>query len=155
MLPYLKAALQKAASYCAYQERCHKEVFQKLRDLKLTEDEAYEVIAELIQENYLNEERYACLFARSKFNQKKWGKIRIKRELEFKDISSRNILLAMKEIDPEKYYETLESLLNKKHILEHLKEKDLFKLKKKVCDYALRRGFESSLTFNVYSDLFE
>ena len=154
MLPHLKTALKKAANYCAYQERSHKEAYQKLRNLKLTDDEANEVISTLIQENYLNEERYACLFARSKFNQKQWGRIRIEKELKFKEVSPRNINRALQEIDDESYYKTLIVLLEKKHALEHTKEEG-FKLKKKVCDYVLRRGFESSLTFNAYSECFE
>lgn len=154
MLPHLKTALQKVARYCAYQERSHKEVYQKLRDLKLTDDEANEVISSLIQEDYLNEERYACLFARSKFNQKKWGRIRINNELKFKGVSPRNIKMALEEINNNDYIETLITLLKKKHTLEKERDSGL-KLKKKVCDYALRRGFESSLTFNTYNETFE
>lgn len=154
MLPHLKTALQKTARYCAYQERSHNEAYQKLRNLKLTDDEANEVISQLIQEDYLNEERYACLFARSKFNQKQWGRVRITNELKFKGVSPRNIQKALSELNESNYSETLVSILNKKYNLEKNKNEDL-KLKQKVCDYALRRGFESGLVFNTYDDQFE
>jgi len=89
----IKEAQAKLESYCAYQERCHKEVNQKLRDMKII-PEAIEVIKlHLLEHNFLNETRFAQAFVRGKFNHKKWGKIRIKRELNYRDISKYNIAL--------------------------------------------------------------
>ena len=154
MLPHLKTALQKTARYCAYQERSHKEVYNKLRTLKLTVDEANEVISTLIQDDYLSEERYACLYARSKFNQKKWGKVKIKQELKFKDVSPRNIKKALEEIDQDIYISVLIELIQKKETQEKSTNEGI-KLKKKVCDFVLRKGFESYLVYEVYGDLYE
>ena len=91
-------AMKKLESYCAYQERCHKEVNQKLRDMGMIPQAIDQIISQLIQENYLNEERFAQSFARGKFNIKKWGKNRIVNELKFRGISIYNIKTALKEI---------------------------------------------------------
>ena len=99
----LKEATKKLEGYCAYQERCHKEVSQKLRDMNMISEAADEIIAHLIQENYLNEERLSQSYARGKFNIKKWGKNRIVNELKFRGISKYNIKTALKEIEDEDY----------------------------------------------------
>ena len=70
----IKEAIQKAEHYCAYQDRCHEEVVQKLRSMKMDSDEIDQIIAHLINDNFLNEERFACSFARGKHRIKHWGK---------------------------------------------------------------------------------
>ena len=79
----LKEAIQKIEHYCAYQERCHEEVEQKLRSMKMDSEEIDQIIAHVINDNFLNEERFACSFARGKHRIKHWGKIRITNELKF------------------------------------------------------------------------
>ena len=145
---HLQAAFQKGASYCAYQERCHKQVDQHLqKKLNLTEDERIEIIYHLIQENFLNEERFAQTYARGKFRFKQWGRNRIKQELKFKQVSERNIQTALKEIDTNDYFTTLKALLVKKK--ESINESHPLKRKKKLADFAIRKGFESHLVFEI------
>ena len=140
-------ATKKLESYCAYQERCHKEVNQKLRDMGMIPQAIDQIISQLIQENYLNEERFAQSFARGKFIIKKWGKNRIVNELKFRGISIYNIKTALKEIDDSQYTETLDILAKKK--LTQIKENNLQKKKKKLADYLLYRGWESHLVYEI------
>jgi len=89
-----KEALQKLEHFCAYQERCHDEVIAKLQSLKMTSEEIDFIVVKLIEDNFLNETRFACSFARGKHRIKHWGKIRITNELKARHISSTNITLA-------------------------------------------------------------
>ena len=143
----LKEAQAKLESYCVYQERCHKEVNQKLRDMKMI-PEAIEVIKlHLLEHDFLNETRFAQAFARGKFNHKKWGKLRIKRELSYRDISKYNIELGLKEICEEKYLNTFNDLAQKR--FEQLSsESNPQKKRRKIADYLLYRGWESFLVYD-------
>ena len=141
----IKEAIQKLEHFCAYQERCHTEVISKLYDLKMTSDEMDAVIVHLIQENFLNETRFACSFARGKHRIKHWGKIRITNELKIRQISSTNINLALKEISAEEYENTFEQLSER--CWNTIQEKNSLKKRKKFCDYLLRRGYESNLVY--------
>jgi regulatory protein len=133
--------------FCAYQERCHKEVVDKLYKLKMIAEAQEQIIGHLITEGFLNESRFAQSFARGKFRIKKWGKIRITQELKRKDISAYNIKLGLKEIDDEIYVLTLQDLIQKKQ--NSIKETDAFKKKKKIVDYLLRQGYEATLIFET------
>lgn len=144
-------ALKKMMRYCAYQDRCHQEVRQKLMRLQVLPDWREEIIVELIQENFLNEERYACSFARGKFRIKKWGRRRILKELKQRRISEYCIRKAMQEIDEEEYLQTIEYLTQKKAAL--TKETDLFKKKSKVANYLVGRGFETNLIWPIIHKL--
>ncbi len=99
-------ALQKLQRYCAYQDRCHSEVRSKLLDLGIYGDELEEIIAELITDNFLNEERFARSYARGKFNIKKWGRHRIKQELKRRQITDYCLRKAMEEIEETDYLNT-------------------------------------------------
>ena len=83
----VQEATKKIESYCAYQDRCHKEVVSKLKEMGMIPLAVDTIIAQLIEDRFLNEERFAKSFARGKFNIKKWGKNRIVRELKFRNIS--------------------------------------------------------------------
>ena len=134
-------ALQKAKHYCAYQERNHLEVKEKLYSFGLWKKDVEEIISTLIEENYLNEERYAIAFARGKFRMKYWGRSKIKYELQLKKISPYCIKKAMKEINEEDYTKTFSKLAAKKWA--SLKsEKNIFTKKRKTQDYLLQKGFE-------------
>lgn len=148
--PTVHEATQKLEHYCAYQDRCHDEVIQKLRDLKMTSDEIDQIVVHLIHENFLNEERFACSFARGKHRIKHWGKIRIVRELQLRHISKYNSEKALKEI-AEEYQENFHNW-SEKH-WHTLQETNILKKKKKWCDYFLRKGFESSLVYEKIQDL--
>ncbi len=106
-----------------------------------------EILAHLIKENFLNEERFARSFARGKFNIKKWGKNRIVNELKQRDITKYNINLALKELDETDYLKTLEQLAEKR--VGQLTETDIFKKRKKLADYLLYRGWESPLVYEI------
>lgn len=147
----IKEAIQKLEHFCAYQERCHAEVVSKLYDLKMTSDEMDSIIVHLIQENFLNETRFACSFARGKHRIKHWGKIRITNELKFRQISSTNITLALKEISAEEYANTFEQLSER--CWNGIQEKNNLKKRKKFCDYMLRRGYESNLVYDKVKEL--
>ncbi|WP_289663703.1 regulatory protein RecX [Flavobacterium panacagri] len=147
----IKEALQKLEHFCAYQERCHQEVVEKLYSLKMTSDEIDSVIVQLIEGNFLNETRFACSFARGKHRIKHWGKIRITSELKARQISSTNITLALKEISSEEYFETFENLADR--CWNNLTETNLLKKRKKFCDYMLRRGYESNLVYEKVQEL--
>ena len=111
---------KKLEYYCAYQDRCHQEVEKKLSQFRLIPEARELILIHLIQNDFLNEQRFAQSFARGKFRIKKWGKKRITQELKFRNISAYNIKSAMKEIDDEDYYQTLQALANSK--LKSIKE---------------------------------
>ena len=141
----LEEAKRALEHYCIYQDRCHKEVEEKLSKMRLIPEIIEEVITHLISENFLNETRFAQSFARGKFRIKKWGKNRIVAELKQRCITDYNIKIALQEIDPEEYIETLEKLIVKK--TETSKETDVFRKKKKIINYLLSQGYEPSLIY--------
>lgn len=147
----IKEAIQKIEYFCSYQERSHEEVVSKLWSMKMESEEIDEIMVHLIGSNFLNEERFACSFARGKHRIKHWGKIRIVNELKFKKISQTLINIALKEITPEEYSQTFHALADRHW--ETIRESDVRKKKKKFCDYLLRRGFESNLVFEKVKDL--
>ncbi len=147
----IKEATQKIEYFCAYQERCHEEVVAKLRTMKMDSDEIDQIMVHLLAENFLNEERFACSFARGKHRMKHWGKIRIVNELKFKNISQTLINIALKEITTEEYLETFHALAEKHW--ESIRETNSLKKRKKFCDYILRRGFESNLVYEKLKEL--
>lgn len=144
-------ALQKARHYCGYQERCHAEVKEKLYALGLWKKEVEELISQLIEENFLNEERYAIAFAGGKFRMKQWGRVKIKYELQQKNISTYCIKKALKEIDDADYEKTFFKLAEEKWA--SLKsEKNIFTKKRKTRDYLLQKGFENELIHRFFND---
>ncbi|WP_396633077.1 regulatory protein RecX [Maribacter sp. R86514] len=147
----VQEATKKIESYCAYQDRCHKEVVSKLKDMGMIPLAIDTIIAQLIEDRFLNEERFAKSFARGKFNIKKWGKNRIVRELKFRNISKYNITTALKEIEPEAYLTTLDDLAHKR--LQQITETNIQKRRKKLADYLLYRGWESHLVYEKLKEL--
>ena len=143
-----KLALER---YCIYQDRCHKEVINKLYTMNMIAEAQEVIIIHLIQNNYLNEERFAKSFVRGKFYQKKWGKIKITNQLKFKKISSVNIKAALKEIDSEDYLNTLKSLTEKK--LLQVKAKNIYEKRKKTTCFLQSKGYEIYLIIDVLNDL--
>ncbi|KQO29802.1 recombinase RecX [Flavobacterium sp. Leaf82] len=141
-----KEVLLKLEHFCAYQERCHSEVVSKLYSLKMAPDEIDSIVVQLIENNFLNETRFACSYARGKHRIKHWGRIRITNELKMRQISTFNINLALKEITPEEYETTFDQLSEK--CWNSISEKNTLKKRKKFCDYMLRRGYESFLVYD-------
>jgi regulatory protein len=133
--------LQKIKCYCAYQERCHSEVKEKLYSLGLWKKDVEEIISQLIEENCLSEERFARLFIRGRFRTKQWGRVKIKYELKQKQVSEYCIKKGMQEIDETTYQKTFNKLVAEK--LKALKsEKNRFIKKRKMQDYLLQKGYE-------------
>jgi regulatory protein len=147
----IKEAINKIEHFCAYQERCHEEVVQKLRTMKMDSEEIDTIMVHLISDNFLNEERFACSFARGKHRIKHWGKIRIVNELKSRKITQTLINSALKEISPEEYATTFHTLAERHW--KSIRETNLMKKRKKFCDYMLRRGFESNLIFEKVKEL--
>ncbi len=140
-------ALQKLKHFCGYQERSHAEVKQKLYSLGLFKIEVEELISRLIEEEYLNEERYAIQFASGKSRIKGWGKIKIRHELRQKAVSEFCILKALKSLDEEDYVSGFNRLAGKKWQALRL-EKNIFVRKNKWQQFLLQRGFEPALIKN-------
>ncbi len=136
-------ALQKLKHYCAYQERCHSEVKEKLYNLGAWKKDHDEIIATLIEENYLNEERFALAFAGGKFRVKQWGRVKIKYELKQKQLSEYCIKKSLKQIDEEEYIKVLNKLAKDKYT--SLKSEQYLIRKKKTMDYLIAKGFEMDL----------
>ena len=115
--PTHDVALKKLQAYCAYQDRCHKEVRSKLLDLGMRGHDLEVIMAELVEDNFLNEERFARSYVRGKFRIKRWGRIKIRLELKRRNISAYCIKKGMTEIDDNDYYTTLENIIlkNKKY----------------------------------------
>ncbi len=130
-------------SWCAYQERCQQEVRDKLYEWGLWPDAVENIIAELITQNFLNEERFAQTYAGGKFRIKKWGRVKIRLELKKRKISEYCIRKAMKEIDADDYMATLKKVLT--DYGKKLKEKHALKRKYRLVRYAQSRGFEQDL----------
>jgi regulatory protein len=145
-------ALPKIKQYCAYQERCHSEVKDKLYSFCLNKNEVEDLISKLIEDNYLNEERFAIQFAGGKFRVKQWGRIKIKYQLKQKQVSEYCIKKALAAIDPADYANTLNKLAGLK--LKTLKgEKNIFFRKKQLQDHLRMKGFESDLVNEVVNEI--
>jgi regulatory protein len=136
-------ALQKLRHYCGYQERCHSEVKEKLYSLGVFKNEHDAIIATLIEEDYLNEERFAIAFAGGKFRVKQWGRVKIKYELKQKQVSEYSIKKALQQIKEDEYRDTLKKLSAEKYA--SLKDEQHLVRKKKTMDYLIQRGFEMEL----------
>jgi regulatory protein len=143
-----KQSLQKIKHFCAYQERCHSEVKEKLYGFGLNKNEVDQIISTLIEENYLNEERFAIQFAGGHFRTKNWGRVKIKYELKKKQISDYCIKKALQQIDEDEYLKTLDKLAEVKFNL--LKaEKNIFVKKRKLQLYLQQKGYELDLIKEV------
>ena len=147
----LQEIQQKLEYYCAYQERCYKEVETKLFGFHLTAEEKEQVLIYLIENNFINEERFAKSFVRGKHNYKFWGKNRIINELKFRNISSRIITIALKEIPEETYLENFHQLAEKHW--NSITERKGQKKNKKFVDFLLRKGYETSLIYEKLNEL--
>ena len=145
-------ALQKIRHYTAYQERCHQEVKDKLYSFGLYSKEVDSILASLIEDNYLNEERFAQMYAGGKFRMLQWGRIRIRYELKQKKVSEYCIRKALQAIPEEDYIGTLNKIAAKKWTL-LATEKNRFSKKSKAMDYLLRKGYERELARSVIEQL--
>jgi len=148
----LEEAKRKLEAYCAYQERCHKEIAQKLQEMHMIPEAIDVIIGHLIEHNFLNETRFAQAFARGKFRHKYWGKTRIIRELKYRNISEYNLKAALKEIDDEEYMEVFNTLSRKRYD-QLSSEKNQTRKRKKFIDYLVYRGWEAALVYDKVKEL--
>lgn len=149
--PTLEEGLAKLQRYCAYQDRCHKEVEEKLREMGFWGDDIGQILAELIEEKFLDEERFARSFVRGKHRFKKWGRIKIEQELKKKDITGYCLKMGFKEIEEAEYRETLTELLIKKN--KFLAAENDYERKAKLAKYAMTKGYESNLIWEIVQEL--
>ena len=147
----LNQAKEKIQQYCAYQERSHLEVRNKLYGFGLYRSDVDEIITHLIQDGFLNEERFAKAFAGGKFRMKKWGRIKIIHALEAKGVSKNCVRIGLNEIDEISYTATLRELVEEKS--ESLGQEDPFVLRDKLSKYAIQKGFEPDLVWETINDL--
>lgn len=147
----VEAIKRKLEQYCIYQDRCHKEVEQKLTEYNLIPQAKELILLHLLEHNFLNEERFSKSFARGKFRIKKWGKQRIVRELKFRNISAYNIKSALKEIDEQDYINTIYQLVEKKN--NTILESNIFGKKKKIINHLLYKGYETDLIFKIVNEI--
>ena len=143
------AILKKVLRYCAYQDRCVQEVRKKLATFDMLDSEKGMILKLLVDEGYLDDERYASTFVRSKIHLKKWGVKKIRMALKLKGISDEIISNALSEIDPEIYRDELIKVLKAKKI----NETDLYKRKAKLAQYAIQKGYEPSLVWDTLKSL--
>ena len=148
----VQEATRKLEHYCAYQERCHKEVRQKLVSLHMIPEAIDVIIVHLLEHNFLNENRFAKTYVSGKFRIKAWGRRRITYELKKKDVGKVNINQALAEIENTEYIEVFNALAEKK--ANSIAETNIFKKKKKLIDYLLYRGWESHLVYEKARELF-
>jgi regulatory protein len=146
-----EVATTKIQQYCSYQERSHFEVKEKLYSYGLNKMEVENIIAKLIEANFLNEERFAIQFAGGKFRIKKWGKIKISYELKLKKVSIRNIQTALNEIDETSYKTTLQKLIQTKW--NSLKNETELVKKLKTTKYLQQKGYEKNLILEIIAKI--
>ena len=143
-------ALPQIKQFCVYRERCHSEVKEKLYSLGLYKNDVEQLMAQLIEENYLNEERFAKQYAGGKFRMNQWGRVKIKYALRQKQVSDYSIKKGLKEISVTDYKKTLQKLAEQKS--KSLKnESNVFSKTKKLQDYLLQKGYEGELVGEVIS----
>ncbi len=147
----VQEATKKLEHYCAYQERCHQEVRQKLEGMYMIPEAIDVIIVHLLEHNFLNEERFAKTFVRGKFKIKAWGRRRLSFELKKKDVSKVNINQALATIEETEYNEYFNDLAEKR--VNSIKESNVFKKRKKFIDYFLYRGWESYLVYEKANEL--
>ena len=140
-------ALMKMQNWCAYQERAQQDARNKLYELGMWEEAVENIIVKLIEDNFLNEERFAMQFARGKFAIKKWGRIKIRQELKQKRVSDYCLKKALQQIDETDYINTLKKLIETKRKL--IKEPNKIKLQYKLMNYVLSKGYEKDIVFDV------
>jgi regulatory protein len=142
----IKIAIERLKNYCALQDRCQWDVTQKMKEWGLLEMTQKHILEILIQEKYVDEERFTQSFCRGKFLIKKWGKVKITNELKKKKISDICIKKGLEEIDLTEYDLLLENLLTKKN--DTLRDKNHFTRKSKLARFLIQRGFEGNLVWD-------
>ena len=143
--------LDKMAKYCAYQERCVKDVRDKLKTFEISEEEKTKILEYLLDNRFVNDERFAKSFVRGKVNQSGWGVNKIRFHLVQKGIAKEIIDEALSQTDEEVYRQRLIDILQTK--VKTVKADSDFEKKRKLAAYAMQKGFESALVWEILKDL--
>ena len=147
----VKIVKDRIRHYCAVMDRCQYQVITKLKSYGVSDSLANEILIELIQNKYLDEERFARSFCSGKFKIKRWGRKKIAYELSKLKVPKSCVLLGMLEINEADYKDVIKHLVNKKMV--SLKDKNTYVRKKKVVEYLLRKGYESELVWSYIHKL--
>lgn len=143
-------ALEKVRKYCAYQDRSHQEVWEKLKSLNQSPEMAEDLVAVLVEEDFLDEERFARSYTRGKFKQNRWGREKIRKGLKGKGVQPRLVEEALTEIDEADYYDTLQTLLQQK--LKRLSCESLLQKKNKAARFLIGKGYEQHLVWQAIDE---
>lgn len=144
-----KVVKQKLARYCAYQERSVLQVRQKLSEFPISSDQSAQLIQELKEEGFVNDQRFAQVFSGSKFRLKKWGRQKIVFALRQHQLGDHTIHKALQEIDENDYLETLQNLITNRKTLIRKKELNPYVANQKIANYMIRKGFEADLVWDI------
>jgi regulatory protein len=145
-----KKIFDSIARYCAYQERSESEVRQRLKKYKIDDQEIIDIITKLKEDNFINNERFAKLFASGKFRNNKWGRVKIRYELKRKSIDDKFIDKALESIEGDDYFQLIRKLIETKK--KNLVDKNAFRLKNKIANYLFSKGFESELVWQILDE---
>ena len=142
---------EKARKYCAYRERCSSEVIDRLRQMGAGDAVRHQVIKRLQEEGFIDDERFAGLYARGKFQNNQWGKIKIRAGLLARGIDEGLATKALAEIDPKQYSDTLQTILKKK--LRSVRDKNQSNAEERTAAYAIQKGYESGLVWQWLKEM--
>ena len=146
-------AYQKLSALCALSEQCCYDVMKKMKRWELTDEMAEKIVARLIKEKFIDEERYARAFVRDKFRYNHWGKVRIEQELKIRKIAAKHIEAGLEELKEEDNLDTLCKIIEKKR--PSVKGKNEYEIKGKLIRFALGRGFEMDDIMKIVGSLDE
>lgn len=147
-----KIIYRQIGKFCAYRERAESEVWDKLKELEVSEKLSFKLIDLLKKDKFLDNQRFARYYTQGKFLNNKWGKIKIRNGLYEKQISSTDVRFAMNKIDDQDYEKTIKTLIEKKAAT--LKDKELFVFRKKIVDFLRVKGYEAELAWDLVKEMF-
>ncbi len=140
-------ALKRAMQICSRQEKCKNDIHQKLKMWNIEDSSAETIIENLVNENFIDEERFSIAFANDKYKFNKWGKQKIRFQLSAKKISDSHIYTALSEIDNELYFSIIEKEIITKH--KNTKANSDWELKAKIMQFAQSRGYEIEIVEKI------
>ena len=146
----IEIAIERLKNYCSLEDKCQWDVKQKMKEWGLPKISQDQIMELLINQKYIDEERYSKSFCRGKFKIKKWGKIKITNELQKKNISELYIAKGLEEINDAEYHKELDKQYQKKK--DAINEKNQFIKNKKIATFLITKGYESNLVWNKIID---
>tara|TARA_B110000008_G_scaffold176958_1_gene176494 strand:+ start:380 stop:853 length:474 start_codon:yes stop_codon:yes gene_type:complete len=149
----IKILIEQLKNYCAIQERCSTDILTKMKSWRITNKNQNKILNILIQEDFINDNRYSKSFCRGKFRIKKWGKLKIMNELKRKNINPTTIMSSLNEINDIDYIKELDTQFNKKK--QSINSLKFYDKKKKIANYLIGKGYESNLVWEKLRELKE